>query len=186
MTILSQSFLTLVSGHLMSFSFFSAWHNFLLSYFLTFPFTSVTKLFDGLNEGMKCSGILMVTFFEMLRAVFSALFLTTKLPKPLKYTFLPPTTEFFIDSMKASTVACTATFSIPVVLEISLTISALVIFYKYLIFNNLFPRNLFSDCKYKAFPETIKKTSHFLLFFLLSFPLSPFFMYIRILEFFTR
>ena len=97
MTILSQSFFPFVGSHLMSFSFLTAWHKFLLSYFLTLPFTSLTKLLDGLNEGIKCSGILIVTFLEILRAVFSALFFTTKLPKPLKYTFLPSTTEFLID-----------------------------------------------------------------------------------------
>ena len=158
MTILSQSFFPFVGSHLMSFSFLTAWHKFLLSYFLTLPFTSLTKLLDGLNEGIKCSGILIVTFLEILRAVFSALFFTTKLPKPHKYTFLPSTTEFLIDSIKASTVACTATFSIPVVLEISLTISAFVIFFKYLIFNNLFLLVQISVCKYKAFLLRIKKT----------------------------
>ena len=72
MTILSQSFFPFVGSHLMSFSFLTAWHKFLLSYFLTLPFTSLTKLLDGLNEGIKCSGILIVTFLEILRAVFSA------------------------------------------------------------------------------------------------------------------
>ena len=62
MTILSQSFFPFVGSHLMSFSFLTAWHKFLLSYFLTLPFTSLTKLLDGLNEGIKCSGIPGCTF----------------------------------------------------------------------------------------------------------------------------
>lgn len=53
-TILSQSFFPFVSCHLMSLPFFSAWHKLLLSYFFTppLPFTSTTKLLDGLNEGI--------------------------------------------------------------------------------------------------------------------------------------
>ena len=52
MTILSQSFFPFACRHLMSFSFFSAWHKFLLSYFFTLSLTSLTKLLEGLNDGM--------------------------------------------------------------------------------------------------------------------------------------
>ena len=52
MTILSQSLFPFVCRHLMSFPFFSTWHNFLLSYFFTLSLTSLTKLFEGLNDGM--------------------------------------------------------------------------------------------------------------------------------------
>ena len=51
-------------------------------------FTLPAKLLAGLNAGMLWAGIVIVVFFEMLRATFSALFLTMKLPKPLRYTFL--------------------------------------------------------------------------------------------------
>jgi hypothetical protein len=39
-------------------------------------FTFSTKVFAGLKLGTKCSGIIIAVFFEMLRAVFLALFLT--------------------------------------------------------------------------------------------------------------
>ena len=70
---------------------------------------------------------MIVVFFEILRPVFSALLLMIKLPKPLKYTFSPLTIVSFTVSMKDSTTACTATFSTPVLLAISVTISAFVI-----------------------------------------------------------
>lgn len=60
-------------GHLMSFSFLSAWHgmlNYQFKPYFTFTLTLPTKDFAGLKEGIKCSGIMMVVFFEMLRAVF--------------------------------------------------------------------------------------------------------------------
>ena len=47
-------------------------------------FTSLKNVFAGLKDGMLCSGIMIVVFLEMLRAVFYARFLITKLPKPLK------------------------------------------------------------------------------------------------------
>jgi len=80
-----------------------------------------------LNAGILCAGIMMVVFLEMFLPVFSALFLIVKLPNPLRYTFSPFDNEFLTASMKASTVACTATFSIPVLFAISATISAFVI-----------------------------------------------------------
>ena len=52
MTILSQSFFRLCVAILCLFSFFSAWHKFLLSYFFTLSLTSLTKLLEGLNDGM--------------------------------------------------------------------------------------------------------------------------------------
>jgi hypothetical protein len=42
MTVFSKSFLTLVRSHLMSFSFFSAWHNFIY-YLLNNQFKNVFK-----------------------------------------------------------------------------------------------------------------------------------------------
>jgi hypothetical protein len=105
--------------------------------YFTLVFTLLTKVLAGLKAGMECSGIMMVVFLEMLRAVFLALFFTIKLPKPLRYTFLLLLSESFTVSMKASTVFWTVTFSIPVFLEISFTISALVIFKKPLIINEL-------------------------------------------------
>src|SRR5690554_7788863 len=71
-------------GHLMPLSLFSTWHsaNFLKLYdYLTVFFTFVTKLLEGLKDGIKCSGMMMVVFFEILRAVFSALRLITKLDR---------------------------------------------------------------------------------------------------------
>ena len=45
----------------------------------TLFFTSSTKVFAGLNDGMLCAGIMMVVFFEMLRPVFSARSFTIKM-----------------------------------------------------------------------------------------------------------
>ena len=70
MSILFESFFTLVRSHLVAFSFLSAWHcldNFLLK---TYFFTSLTNVLAGLKEGMLCSGMMIVVFLEMLRAVF--------------------------------------------------------------------------------------------------------------------
>jgi len=127
MSILFEAFFTLVRGHFMAFSLFSAWHcldNFLLK---TYFFTSLTKVLAGLKEGMLCSGMIIVVFLEMLRAVFWARFLTMKLPKPLKYTFSSLASDSFTTSMKVSTLDNTVTLSTPVLLEISFTMSALVI-----------------------------------------------------------
>lgn len=54
-TILSQSFLTLVSRHFMSFSLLSAWHNsIVLNYFLNnYLLTFSIKVFAGLNAGIE-------------------------------------------------------------------------------------------------------------------------------------
>src|SRR5690606_17356960 len=100
MPVLTQSFFAFMSGHFMSFPFFSAGH---INYFMLF-FTFDTNVFAGLNDGILCAGIMIVVFLEMFLAVFSALRLTTKLPKPLRYTFLPSSNESLTVSMKASTV----------------------------------------------------------------------------------
>ena len=87
MSVFTKSFFPLMRGHLMPLSLFSTWHsaNFLKLYdYLTVFFTFVTKLLEGLKDGIKCSGMMMVVFLDMLRAVFCALFFTMKLPKPLK------------------------------------------------------------------------------------------------------
>ena len=52
--------------------------------YLALAFTLPAKLLAGLNAGMLWAGIVIVVFFEMLRATFSALLLTMKLPKPLR------------------------------------------------------------------------------------------------------
>ena len=77
---------------------------------------------------MLCSGMVIVVFFEMLRATFLARFFTMKLPKPRRYTLFFWVSDVLMLSMKASTIACTCTFSTPVLLAISLTISAFVMF----------------------------------------------------------
>ncbi len=48
MSVLTQTFFTFVSIHLMPFSFFSAWHN----YFLTLVLTSLAKVLAGLKAGI--------------------------------------------------------------------------------------------------------------------------------------
>src|SRR5210317_1100356 len=60
----------------------------MIHFYFTLVFTLLTKVFAGLKAGIECSGIMMVVFLEILRAVFLALFFTMKLPKPLRYTFL--------------------------------------------------------------------------------------------------
>ena len=65
-----------------------------LDYFVFF-FTASTKSLQGLKAGILWALIVMVWFLEILRAVFSALCFTMKLPKPLKYTFSPVTMVFF-------------------------------------------------------------------------------------------
>ena len=42
------------------------------------------NVFAGLKAGILWAGIIIVVFFEIFRAVFFALFLTIKLPKPLR------------------------------------------------------------------------------------------------------
>ena len=49
--------------------------------YLALAFTLPAKLLAGLNAGMLWAGIVIVVFFEILRATFSALLLTMKLPK---------------------------------------------------------------------------------------------------------
>ena len=128
MSVLTQTFFTFVSRHFMSLSFLSARH--IIKYYLvTLFFTRLRKVFEGLNAGMLWAGIIMVSFFEMLRAVFWARTFAVKLPKPLKYTLSFLAIESLTDSMKASTTLCTFCFSRPVVLATSFTISALVLLY---------------------------------------------------------
>ena len=81
---------------------------------LIYFFTERVNVFAGLNAGMLCSGMMMVVFFEMLRAVFCALFFTMKLPKPRRYTFSSFDNEVFTDSIKASSVVNTVCLSMPV------------------------------------------------------------------------
>ena len=97
---------------------------------LIYFFTERVNVFAGLNAGMLCSGIMMVVFFEMFRAVFCALFFTMKLPKPRRYTFSSFDNEVFTESINASSVVSTVCLSMPVFLAISFTISALGDFYK--------------------------------------------------------
>jgi hypothetical protein len=55
MSVLTQAFFPLVGSHLVSLSFFTAWHDrdVLKNYFaLTDDFTLLTKVFAGLNAGM--------------------------------------------------------------------------------------------------------------------------------------
>ena len=54
------------------------WVNTIVYYF----FTERVNVFAGLNAGILCSGMIIVVFLEILRAVFCALFFTTKLPNP--------------------------------------------------------------------------------------------------------
>lgn len=73
MSVLSQSFFTFVSRHFMSFSFLSAWHSFKILWVNTlvyYFFTERVNVLAGLNAGMLCSGMMIVVFLEILRAVF--------------------------------------------------------------------------------------------------------------------
>ena len=98
----------------------------LSSYF----FISSTNVLAGLNAGKSCAGMLIVVFFEILRAVFSARCFTIKLPKPRKYTFsLLSKRLLLIASINDSTTTATSYFAIPVLSVIPLMISALVISY---------------------------------------------------------
>lgn len=89
---------------------------------LLYYLTSSMNTLAGLNAGILCSGIMIVSFLEMLRAVFCERTFTMKLPKPLKYTFSPFASESFTTSMNFSTVSSTLAFSMPVDFEISFTI----------------------------------------------------------------
>lgn len=91
-------------------------------------FTMLLKVLEGLKTGTSCSGIIIVVFLEILRAVFGALFLRIKLPKPRRYTLLPLANESLTTPIKASRLVNTVDLSIPVFWEISVTISAFVIF----------------------------------------------------------
>jgi len=143
MTILAQTFFTFVGGHFVPFSFFTAWHSFVILTLLDFLFgeaylTFTAKLFAGLKAGMLWAGMVMVVPLDMLRATFLARFLIMKLPKPLRNTGSFLMSEPFTLSIKASTTCCTRTFSTPVCLAISFTISALVIVFNFLRLKYLF------------------------------------------------
>ena len=68
-SILAQTLLALVRGHLMPFVFLSVWHNLkvLKNYF---SLTEATKTLAGLKAGMSCSGMVMVVFWVMFLAAF--------------------------------------------------------------------------------------------------------------------
>ncbi len=114
---------------------------------LIYFFTERVNVFAGLNAGMLCSGIIIVVFFEMLRAVFCALFFTMKLPNPRRYTFSSFDNDVFTEFINASSVVSTVCLSMPVFLAISFTISALVIALIIIVIRYL----NFLDCKYIAF-----------------------------------
>ena len=82
---------------------------------------------EGLKEGMSCAGTTTDVFFEIFRAVFSALCLIKKLPKPLNVTSSPLLTEFFTSSIKDSNITNADTLSTPVLELILFTRSAFVI-----------------------------------------------------------
>ncbi len=90
---------------------------------------------------------MIVVFFEMLRAVFSARCLTMKLPKPRRYTF-----SFFSNklslmvSIKDSTTAETSFLAMPVDVAISLMISAFVILFLFFI-DVYFYSLVITECK---------------------------------------
>ena len=98
------------------------------------------NVFAGLKLGKSCAGIVIVVFFEMLRAVFSARCFTIKLPNPRRYTFSFLSNKLFlIASIKDSTTAETSFLAMPVDVAISLMISAFVIsFCSLLMFISLF------------------------------------------------
>ena len=80
----------------------------------------------GLNAGTLCSGITIVVFLVMLRAVLAFLVFTSNVPNPRRYTFFPFAIEVLTDVMNPSTTAATIVASIPVLFDTSLTISAFV------------------------------------------------------------
>ena len=82
--------------------------------FLFPSFTASRNTLDGLKAGMEWAGITIVVFFVMLRATFSALFLTMKLPNPRKNTSSPAIIVSFMFLINASTTASAAVFSTPV------------------------------------------------------------------------
>jgi len=45
-------------------------------------FTALENVLAGLKAGMLCSGMIIVVFLEILRAVLGALLFRMKLPKP--------------------------------------------------------------------------------------------------------
>lgn len=98
---------------------------------------------------------------EMFLPVFSALTLMMKLPKPLKYTFSPDAMTSFTVSMKFSTTEDTAPFSMPVLLAMIATISALVISFT-------FNGDYFVCCKFAGKGTNIFHTENIYCHFFLS------------------
>ena len=76
---------------------------------------------------MEWAGITIVVFFVMLRATFSALSLTMKLPNPRKNTSSPAIIVSFMFLINASTTASAAVFSTPGLMCDQATNSAFVI-----------------------------------------------------------
>ena len=132
----AETLLTLVRSHLVPLMLFSVWHNKIVLVYLS----SLENAFDGLKAGMLCAGMVIVVFWVMLRAAFSALCLMMKLPKPRRYTGSPLITEFLMLSIEASSTACTVTFSTPVARATSLMMSALVIVFIFKLYRNSFFR----------------------------------------------
>ncbi len=83
MSILAQTFFTLVSGHFMSFLFLSAWHSCDCLFYLLFK-TISNSAGEGLKYGISCSGTITVVLREMLRAGFALRVFLVKLPNPRK------------------------------------------------------------------------------------------------------
>lgn len=90
----------------------------------------------GLNAGILWAGMMIVVFLEILRAVFSARCFTMKLPNPRRYTFSPCARLSLIEVIRPSTIEMTLALSMPVVLAISVTISAFVIGFGYIVFKS--------------------------------------------------
>ena len=78
-TVLTQTLLALVRSHLVTLMLLSVWHSCNDLYGLSYLIFDAND-FAGLNAGMLCAGIVIVVFFEMLRATFSARFLMMNEP----------------------------------------------------------------------------------------------------------
>ena len=99
---------------------------------LAFFFTLSEKVFAGLKDGMKCSGISIAVFLLILRAIFLARFFTMKLPNPRKYKFFQSVIDVLTTLKKVSKDSETMFLSIPVLFTISAITSALVILFEIL------------------------------------------------------
>lgn len=71
-TVLTQTFFTFVRSHLMTLMLLSVWHSckFLIKLYKRYYLIFATNVLAGLKAGMLCAGMVMVVFFEMLRATF--------------------------------------------------------------------------------------------------------------------